>query len=191
MNIPLRKPAMTREQFFEWAQAREERYEFDGFAPVAMTGGSINHARVVRNLQAALAGRLRGSGCEPMGPDAGVATAEDTVRYPDGLITCMKAPGEAYLVPGVVVIFEVISPSSSRTDRIVKVREYAAVPSVMRYVILETATAGATVLERSAPDQRWTASALTGGEVLPLPEVGIEVPVSEFYEGTGLLELEP
>ena len=33
---------MTREEFFDWAQAQDIRYEFDGFAPVAMTGGNIN-----------------------------------------------------------------------------------------------------------------------------------------------------
>src|SRR5450755_736065 len=41
MNVALRQPLMTREQFFQWAQAREERYEFDGFQPVAMTGGNL------------------------------------------------------------------------------------------------------------------------------------------------------
>jgi hypothetical protein len=39
MNVALRQPVMTRDGFFLWAEAREERYEFDGFAPVAMTGG--------------------------------------------------------------------------------------------------------------------------------------------------------
>jgi hypothetical protein len=39
MNVAFRQPLMTREQFFPWAQAQDERYEFDGFRPVAMTGG--------------------------------------------------------------------------------------------------------------------------------------------------------
>jgi hypothetical protein len=34
-----------------------------------------------------------------------------------------------------VIIFEVISGDSGRRDRIEKVREYAAVPSIRRYVI--------------------------------------------------------
>ena len=49
MNVALSKP-MTQEEFFPWAQARDERYEFDGFQPVAMTGGSANHNRLVRNI---------------------------------------------------------------------------------------------------------------------------------------------
>ena len=71
-------------------------------------------------------------------------------------------------------------------DRIVKVREYAAVPSVLRYVILEHASMGLTVLERSAGDPKWTVSTLTEGDILPLPEIGIEVPVTELYDGVDL-----
>lgn len=35
---------MTREQFLAWKVRRELRYEFDGFQPVAMTGGTVAHA---------------------------------------------------------------------------------------------------------------------------------------------------
>ena len=48
---------------------------------------------------------------------------------------------------------EVISPTSGRTDRIVKVREYAAVPSVLRYVVVQSSSIGLTVLERQTADR--------------------------------------
>ncbi len=167
MNIALRKPRMTREAFFDWAQTQDVRYEFDGFEPVAMTGGTVNHSRLTRILHRALDTRLSGSGCEPLGPDAGVATIGAAVRYPDALVTCTKTPGPAHVVEGVVVVFEVISPTAGRIDRIVKVREYAAVPSIRRYVILEYTSVGLTVLERSAGDQPWTVTTLTGGDTPP------------------------
>jgi len=124
MTIALRRPRMTREEFFSWAQAQDVRYEFDGVEPVAMTGGTVDHNQIGQNIQFALRMRLRSSACRPLGPDAGVATVGDTVRYPDALVTCAKVAGTAHLVPGVVVVFEVLSPSSGRTDRIEKVREY-------------------------------------------------------------------
>ena len=189
MNIALRKPRMTREQFFAWAQARDERYEFDGFEPVAMTGGTVNHNRIAHNLAFALRTRLRGSGCEPLGLDAGVATTGDTVRYPDALVTCTKTPGAAHLVEGVVVVFEVLSPTSGRTDRIVKVREYRAVPSIRRYVILEHTSIGLTVLERASGDEAWRATALTAEDTLRMPEIGIEIPVADFYHDVDLPEV--
>jgi Uma2 family endonuclease len=87
-------------------------------------------------------------------------------------------------VPGVVVVFEVLSPTSGRTDRIVKLREYAAVPMIRRYVILESMSIGLTVMERQAAEETWRATSLmTGEDILQMPEIGIEVPVAEFYEG--------
>lgn len=183
MTIALRKPLMTREQFFPWAEAQEARYEFDGFQPVAMTGGTINHNVIAFNIHRALHTRLRGTGCRPLGLDAGVATIGDAVRYPDGLVTCTGTRGQDRLVPDPVIVFEVISPTSGHIDRIVKVREYAAVPSILRYVIVESASIGLTVHERQAAGQRWTTTAVMVEDVLSLPEIGIEIPVAELYEG--------
>jgi Uma2 family endonuclease len=183
MNVAFRQPVMTRARFFEWAQAQDARYEFDGFQPVAMTGGNLRHNLMHFNLHRALHARLRGTGCRPLGADAGVATIGDAVRYPDGLVTRSPITGDEYVTPNVVVVFEVISPTSGRMDRIVKVREYAAVRSILRYVILESASVGLTVLERETGDQKWTLTTLVAEDTLLLPDLGIEIPVAELYEG--------
>ena len=188
MNVTLRQPVMTREAFFVWAEAQEDRYEFDGFAPVAMTGGTIGHSDISGNTRTALANRLRGTGCRPLGPDAGIATVGDTVRYPDTVITCTATSSWERLVPGAVVVFEVLSPTSGAMDRITKVREYHAVPSIRRYVILESMSIGATILERRTAEEPWTTTALAAGDVLRIPEVGIELPVDELYENVEFSE---
>jgi Uma2 family endonuclease len=189
MNAPLRKP-WTQEEFFSWAERQETRYEFDGFQPVAMTGGSINHNRVMWGIHRALDRRIpRGKGpCEPLGPDAGVKTINNAVRYPDALVTCSKLEGKSHHVPGVVVIFEVLSPSSGQDDRILKVREYAAVPSIRRYIIAESSGIGLMVLERQSPDDPWKTTVLTTDDTLHLPEISIEIPVAEIYEGIDFTE---
>ena len=188
MNVALRQPRMTRGQFFQWAQAQGGRYEFDGFQPVAMTGGSLNHNRIALNINRALFSRLEGSGCEPFGPDAGIATVGNTVRYPDAVVTCAQDAGEATLVPDPLVVFEVLSPSSGKMDRFVKVREYRAVGSIRRYVIVESTAVALTVLSRSAADDDWTLRALLAGEDLHVPELGFTLPLTEVYRGTGLPE---
>src|SRR5580692_11133363 len=109
MSVTFRVPTMTRDQFFDWAEAQGERYEFDGFQPVAMTGGNLNHDQIAINILVALRGRLGGTGWRPLGLDAGIATVGDTVRYPDGVVTCSPVNGVGRLVPDPVVVFEVIS----------------------------------------------------------------------------------
>jgi Uma2 family endonuclease len=183
MNIALRT-TWTQEQFFDWAQAQDERYEFDGVRPVLMTGGFNRAAAIGVNLIIALGTRLRGTGCRALGPDAGVETVNTAVRYPDALVTCSSAALEGRKVPGVVAIFEVLgrTADATRRDRITKAREYAAVPSILRYVIIDSSAVRLTVLRRTGPDQPWQTAVLTGDDTLGLPEIGIAIPVSEIYE---------
>jgi Uma2 family endonuclease len=184
MNIAVRQPRMTRDEFLTWVEAQPIRYEFDGFEPVAMVGSSVNHNRIVRNIHASLRTRLRGSGCEPFGPDDGLPTIGDIIRYPDAFISCTKVHGESRVVEGAVIVFEVLSPGNSATDRIIKVREYLAVASVHTYVIVEQNFIGATLLQRH--DDTWTATTLTVDDTLRLHRPDIEIAMSELYEGVDL-----
>ncbi len=187
MNVALRKP-MTQKEFFDWAEAQDVRYEFDGFQPVAMTGGNLGHSSLHGNLNRQLGIRLEGTGCKPLGPDAGVATIGDTVRYPDAVVTCSKFSARDRLVPNPIIVFEVVSPSSVRTDRVVKLREYQAVPSIRRYVIVEPDAMALTVFARDHEGETFRATGLAEDDILQLPEVGIEMPVTAIYEGIGFDE---
>jgi hypothetical protein len=42
------------------------------------------------------------------------------------------------------------------------------------------------VNERQAAGQRWTVTPATADDLLLLPEIGIEIPVTELYEGVDL-----
>ena len=190
MSIALRTPCMTRDEFLAWAQAQDIRYEFDGVEPVAMTGGTANHSQITQNILLALRSRLRGSDCRPLGPDAGVATTGAVVRYPDALVTCAKVRGDAQIIPGVVVVLEVLSPTSGRTDRIIKLREYRAVATIRSYVIIEHNSVGLTVFSRRHEEEDWTARALTAEDILRLPEISVEIPVAELYENVDFLGAE-
>ena len=182
MNVALRKP-MTQKEFFDWAEAQEKRYEFDGFQPIAMTGGDLGHSRLIRNVNRQLANRLEGKSCESLGPDAGVATIGDTVRYPDAVVTCAKFSARDRVVPSPVIVFEVVSPSSVRIDRIVKLREYQAVSTIRRYVIIEPDALAITVFSRDHEGETFRANGLAEDDILQLTEIGIEIPVATIYEG--------
>ena len=75
--------------------------------------------------------------------------------------------------------FELLSAGTSRIDRIEKLREYQATPSIRRYVLLEQDSTAVTVFSRLGSD--WIAHALTEGDVLQMPEIDIEIPLAEIY----------
>jgi Uma2 family endonuclease len=180
MNLALR-PTMTLAEFLAWEDRQELRHEFDGFGPVAMTGGTLRHAAVQRRLSTALDTRLRGGRCDFYGSDVKFITAEGTVRYPDGMVVCGVVDLNANQVDNPIVVFEVLSPSATRTDRISKAREYQATASVLRYVMLEPDGIAAVVYARAGAV--WTHEILTADSVLALPEIGVELPLAELYEG--------
>lgn len=76
-------------------------------------------------------------------------------------------------------MFEVLSESTLRTDRIDKVREYQATPSILRYVILEQDSIGATVFVRNG--ELWSASTISDNDDLRMPEIGVEFRLQELY----------
>ena len=189
MNIALRTvPAgpMTREEFFAWGEAQDGKFWFDGTRPVAMTGGTNKHGQIARNILFNLQLRLRGGPCTVMYSDGGgVATIGNRVRYPEATVTCSQVPGRERLIPSPVIVFEVVSASSVRMDQVVKLREYHAVPSIKRYVLVEQDGMALTVHARQGGEP-WVTSPLVEGEVLDLPEIGIEVSVAALYEGVPL-----
>ncbi len=182
MNLALRKP-MTLAEFLDWDSRQDVRYEFDGMQPIAMVGGTFAHASIQRNLALALGGRLRGKPCSFIGSDLKIEVA-GRIRYPDGFVLCTPVAATTTVVRDPVVIFEILSPSTSGTDRIVKTREYQATPSVRRYVILEQDRIAATVLSRA--DALWITEILLDDANLSLPEIGIDLPLAELYEGVEL-----
>jgi Uma2 family endonuclease len=77
------------------------------------------------------------------------------------------------------VAFEVLSPFTSHIDRIEKLREYPATASIGRYVLLEQDAVAATVYLKQ--EATWTVSVLTDGEMLVMPEIEADIPLSAIY----------
>ena len=103
MSIALRKP-ITLAEFLAWEERQELRYEFDGFEPIAMTGGTIAHDPITFNLQKALDARLAGKPCRPLGPNVKII-ADGRARYPDALVACRPISPAATVADDPVVLF--------------------------------------------------------------------------------------
>lgn len=179
----LRRRAMTPEEFLAWEATQELKWEFDGFEPVAMTGGTDAHAAIQANIIIAVGSRLRGQPCYVRGSDIKVQTGPG-YRYPDAFVSCTPVARGATVAADPVVIFEVMSESTARTDRTIKLVEYRALPSVQRYVLLEQDQAVATVFTRA--ETGWGLERLDATGTLAMPEIGAEVPMAELYDGLDL-----
>lgn len=178
MSSVLRAP-MEIDAFLAWEAGQALRHEFDGFAPVAMTGATYAHGLIQSNLLRAVGTRLRGGACRVVGSDLKLRVA-GSVRYPDAMVLCTPPDPGATLVTEPVVVFEILSPATAFIDRIVKNREYRATPSIRRYVLLEQDRPAATVFAREGAD--WLGRLVDADAALDLPELGVTVPMGEIYE---------
>ncbi len=175
----------TIETFLAWEERQELRYEFDGIRPIAMTGGTQGHDLIQGNIVTALNIRLRGKPCRVHGSNIKIEVM-GSIRYPDAFVTCAPLVPSSTMAAEPVVIFEVLSKSTAHTDRMAKNREYAGTASVRRYVMLEQTAIEGTMFTRTADGDDWIGHILGPDAVLDMPEIGISVPLAEFYAGIDL-----
>jgi Uma2 family endonuclease len=106
-----------------------------------------------------------------------VMTERNTrIRHPDLVVTGSPAPPDDQVVPDPVLIIEVLSETTAGTDRGIKRVEYAALPSLTRYVMLAHDAPIAVVCDRADGFRERQEDT-----VLELPEFGVRLPLAELY----------
>jgi Uma2 family endonuclease len=132
----------SQSRFLAWAETQPEgcRYEFDGSRPIAMAPATVGHNRIGRNIREASRPRLpAGAPCDTYGPQDAIETVGGALREPDAFIACSRPHRTAIAVPAPIVVFEVVSPGAGNRRRDEeKVDEYESVPSILRYVVVES-----------------------------------------------------
>jgi Uma2 family endonuclease len=186
MSVAQVRP-MSLEEFLAWEVRQELKYEFDGFAPVAMVGVTVAHSVIQGNILIALGTRLRGKPCRQHGSELKIQVV-GRIRYPDAFVTrTPRANGETIITDPVVIV-EILSNEGDHRDRITKNEEYRLTPSVRRYVMLAQDEQAAMVFAREG--DRWLGTVHVGDAILAMPEIGIEVSLAEFYEGLDFTPVE-
>lgn len=178
----------SRSQFLAWVEAQAEgaRYEFDGFRPVAMAPATVGHNRIGRNIREAIRRKLpSGTPCDTYGPQDAIETVGGALREPDAFIACSRPHRDAVTVPAPVVVFEVVSPGrdNRRRDEEDKVDEYESVPSILRYVIVESGSRSFRAFWREPGERAWRREPPCTTASIVLPEFGLDLTLDEVYTG--------
>jgi Uma2 family endonuclease len=144
-----------------------------------MTGGTLAHQRIVFNLCSTLLGLLGDRML--MAVQEMRLRAGDRVRYPDVVVCAGPLVQTTRTLDDALAIFEVLSDDTATTDRVDKLIDYTAVPSLSCYVLLEQTTMAATLFQRK-PGGVWIASPHTDG-ALVLPGLDLSLPLAALYRG--------
>jgi Uma2 family endonuclease len=165
------------------------KHEYLGGVVFAMAGARNLHNLIKGNVFASLHARLRGSGCRPYDSDTKVRVRLPTqIRfyYPDASIVCRSNPPSDSFQDEPVVLVEVLSKRTRRIDEGEKKDAYLTIPSLSAYLLVEQ-EAAAVVLHRRT-ERGFVREVFSGLDaIIPLPEIGTELPLAEAYDGAELV----
>jgi len=161
------------------------KHEYLGGVVYAMAGAQNTHNIIAVNTIIALQTRLRGQKCRTFNSDTKIRIQSPNhlrFYYPDASVICRPNPPTDSYQDEPVIVVEVLSHGTRRIDEGEKKDAYLTIPSLKLYALIEQDSAAVVVFRRF--DGSFEREVYLGLEtVLPLVEIGIELPLAEIYEG--------
>ena len=171
------------------ALCKHEYVEGDVYA---MVGATNTHNRIATNGTGSLHSQLRGRTCQVFNSDTKIRvrqTRGTRFYYPDLSVVCRVNPaGDTYQDEPVVIV-EVISESTRRTDEYEKRESYLSINSLQVYIRVEQ-TSAAAVVDRRVDSGFEREVYVDLDTVIPLPEIECQLPLAELYEKVEFLPFE-
>lgn len=172
------------QEYLRGEERAKRKHEYREGYVYAMAGTTILHDVIVGNALYAIRQRLGRGPCRIHTADVKVRIRTDRgVRfyYPDCQVVCSPVKdAKGVFVDDPVVVVEVSSPSTRRIDEGEKREGYLGLSSLAAYLLVDSGQARVTVWRRrdSAFDSEVYGDVSTA---IPLPEIGVELPLAEIY----------
>jgi Uma2 family endonuclease len=176
---------VTEEQYLAMDRAAEFRSEFLDGEIIAISGGSMRHARLQQNISAGLDTPSRDRGCEVFGSDFRVRVSRRMYTYPDVSVVCgepVLADENQDILLNPVVIFEILSPSTEKYDRGINFQHYRTIDSLKDYVLIDQDQVRIEHYSRET-DNTWTLHDHEKlQDELKMVSIGVSLPLSRIYD---------
>ena len=189
MNVTARQAATMTRAEFDLFMLRHEgpKCEFVGGKVVQQSQTTKTHARIVAGFMRAFFARL-----DPTIWSITADTiADDRVQLPDLLVERLDADGPPMRALAPVVLVEVMSPSSAKTDFHDQPREFVGLPTLHAYVVASQDECACWVRSRAQVGEPFPADPVevrigqSSAEVA-IAGLALTLPLSEVDLGTGL-----
>ena len=182
---------MSLEEFLRWDDGTETHYELIGGFPVAMAPPAAAHRMLATRLNSRIDAELAGRRPCNAQSDAGILRHDrhDTYFEADIAATCAPHARHQQAMPEPFLVIEILSPSTERHDRRVKLPAYRLIPSVQEILFIDSDGMYAEVHRRAGA--QWIIEILRGPNArLTLTSVPVEIGFTELYDGIELPEEE-
>lgn len=164
--------------------ASNVKHEFLHGEIYAMAGGTPTHAALSATVGSLLHQQLRGRSCRVFSSDLRVRVlATGLATYPDVTVVCGELavdPENRDTVVNPRVVVEVLSDSTEKYDRGVKLQHYRQIPALGAVVLVWQREHRIEVWERNS-DASWTARASGDGETARVDVIACTLAVDDVY----------
>ncbi len=178
---------MSPQEYWEWEERQEIKYEYINGEVFSMTGEIIPHTTIALNLASALKSHLRGGSCRAFMADAKVGISENgPFHYPDVVVSCDERDKQAIkFLQYPCLIVEVLSPSTAAYDRGEKFTHYRRIKTLREYVIIDAEKIGLDCF-RLNDRGFWELHPYEQGNEVNLTSVDFHFSISLVYEDVQL-----
>ncbi|NOY94511.1 MAG: Uma2 family endonuclease [Deltaproteobacteria bacterium] len=164
----------------------DEKHEYIDGLILAMSGGTLEHGRLAMAAGHLLTRLLEGKPCRVFSSDARVRV-ESTNRstYPDVSVVCgelERASDDHEAIANPLLLVEVLSESTERSDRGEKFAHYRRLESLSDYVLISQSERRVECFHRT--DAGWMLTEAGAGERLHLASIEGELDVDALYKDT-------
>jgi Uma2 family endonuclease len=196
-NWPSRGGVMSEAEFHELERLSPDRkYEYLNGVAYLMSGGSVAHDRITRNVGYALDSQLRSGPCRAFGVDVQVLLGmkkdgKKHYAYPDATVSCEAADRrpENTLIASPRGVIEVLLPSTEARDRGVKFRAYQGCPTMQEIVLMSQFAQYVKIWQRGDQDVAvWDYRHYGPGEVVEIKSIDVQIDIADMYQGLDFAE---
>ncbi len=192
MGVPKLRPKISIEDYLENEKISHVRHEFIDGEIFAVSVNNKNHNRIIGNLLNNLKTHLHEGFCRPYFIEIKVYVEKfSRFYYPDLMIVCQKNRESDYYTTKPKLIIEVLSPSTSLTDRREKMFVYKEIESLDEYILIEQDKIYAEIYRRRDGGELWDWIEYFPEEEIEFASVDFKMLMSEIYEGVELPERNP
>lgn len=182
MGLAEKVEYISVEEYLEGEKYSQIRHEFIDGQVFAMAGASKRHNTIIQNIGFSLRAHLRRTDCKIYLESIKVRPNEITFYYPDIVVTCDAQDDDEYVVHRPLLIVEVLSPTSERTDRYEKLQIYRQIPSLREYVIVWQEEM-LVEIHRRGEGQAWTVERFSRAEAeIDFDSIDFTLKLSEIYQ---------
>jgi Uma2 family endonuclease len=178
---------LSLEEYRNLETSAETKHEYHDGEIIEMTGGSINHNRLVRNLIRLLDNALRKTIYEVFPSDLRLWIPQyNRGLYPDLMIIAGEPlfsdnRNDEILNP--CLIIEVLSPSTSSYDRGDKFRYYRSIPQLNQYLLVSQGEILIESYSKTSENHWLLQEYIPARGIISLDSLGISLNLADIYEG--------